>query len=165
MAIVIRSANLFWAKLDANAPVNPFNAAFPHWEVQIRTSSKDEAKTWKDHGMNVTPKDDDAGIFYQVNLKSKAFTNAGKPRKPVTVVDGELMPLDPTIIGNGSVGNVQLDSYEYTMNGNKGIGFSIKAIQVTKLIEFKSTGGLDFENEGVTEIVVPSDTNEDDSDW
>jgi hypothetical protein len=165
MSIIIRNADLFWAKLDPKAPVNPFNAPTPHWEIQIRTRSKDEAKTWKDHKLNVTPKEDEEGIFYQVNLKAKAKLRNGDDRRPPQVVDGQLMPLDGTTIGNGSIGNVQLDSYEYTMSGNTGIGFSIKAIQVTKLVEYKSNKGLGFDDEGVTEIVVPVDTDTDDDQW
>lgn len=162
-SIVIRSADLFWAKLDA--PVNPFNAPQPHWELQIRTSDKSEAKKWKDYGMTVTMKEDDNGSFYQVNLKRKAFTRNGDPRDPVKVVDGQLMPIDAEILGNGSVGNVQIDTYKYTMNGKDGIGFSLKAVQVTKLVEYKNGNSLSFEIEGETEVVVPTDTNTDDSDW
>ena len=164
-SLVIRSAELFWAKLDA--PVNPFNAAQPHWELQIRTREKSEAKKWKDQGMTVTLKEDkdDNGSYYQVNLKRKAFTRDGTARDPVKVVDGQLMPIEAGILGNGSVGNVQIDTYAYTMNGNEGIGFSLKAVQVTKLVEYKGGNGLSFEIEGETEVVVPTDTNTDDSDW
>ncbi len=162
-SIVIRNAELFWAKLDQ--PVNPFNAPQPHWELQIRTRDKAEAKKWKDQGMNANLKEDDGGTFYQVNLKRKAFTKNGDPRDPVKVVDGQLMPIDGAILGNGSVGHVQLDTYKYTMNGNDGIGFSIKAVQVTKLVEYKGGNGLDFEVEGETEVVIPTDTNSDDADW
>jgi len=162
-SIVIRSATFFWAKLDQ--PVNPFNAPQPHWELQIRTRDKAEAKKWKDHGMNATLKEDNDGTFYQVNLKRKAFTKNGDPRDPVKVVDGQLMPVDGAILGNGSEGHVQIDTYSYTMNGVDGIGFSIKAIQVTKLVEYKGGNTLDFEIEGETEVVVPADTNTDDSDW
>jgi len=162
-SIVIRNAELFWAKLDQ--PVNPFNAPQPHWELQIRTRDKAEAKVWRDtHKLNANLKEDNEGSFYQVNLKRKAFTRDGEPRDPVKVVDAQLMPLDGGIVGNGSVGNVQLDTYGYTMNGKDGIGFSIKALQVTKLVEYKGNS-LAFEAEGETEIVVPTDTNSDDSEW
>jgi len=162
-SIVIRNAELFWAKLDQ--PVNPFNAAQPHWELQIRTRDKAEAKVWRDtHKLNATMKEDDEGSFYQVNLKRKAFTKDGESRDPVKVVDAQLMPLEGASVGNGSIGNVQLDTYEYTMNGQRGIGFSLKAVQVLKLVEYKGNG-LAFEAEGETEIVVPTDTNSDDSEW
>ena len=165
MSIVIRNAELFWAKLDPDAPVNPFNAAYPHWEIQIRTRNKSEAKDWKDQELKVTPKEDTDGILYQVNLKAKAFMRDGTPRKPPKIVDGQLMPLDGTTIGNGSIGNVQLDTYEYTLNGKTGTGFSIKGIQVTKLVEYKGGSGLEFEDEGATEISIPVDTNPEDEQW
>lgn len=162
-SIVIRNAELFWAKLDQ--PVNPFNAPQPHWELQIRTRDKAEAKKWKDYGMTASLKEDDSGTFYQVNLKRKAFTKNGDPRDPVKVVDAQLMPIDGAILGNGSSGNVQIDTYNYTMNGKDGIGFSLKAVQVTRLVEYKGGNGLDFEAEGETVVVVPTDTGSDDSDW
>ncbi len=163
-SIVIRNAELFWAKLDQ--PVNPFNAPQPHWELQIRTRDKAEAKVWRDtHGMNATLKEDNEGSFYQVNLKRKAFSRDGDPRDPVKVVDAQLMPLDGAILGNGSIGNVQVDTYTYKMNGQEGTGFSLKAVQVTRLVEYKGGNGLAFEAEGETEIVVPVDTATDDSEW
>ena len=161
--IVIRDAELFWAKLDS--PVNPFNAEYPHWEIQIRTRDKDQSKEWKNHGLHVTLKEDDDGTFYQVNLKRKAFTKDGKERPPVQVVDMQLMPVDRSIVGNGSVGNVQLDTYEYTMNGKTGTGFSIKAIQIKRLVEYKANSGLAFDTDGQTEIVVPDAVEEDSADW
>jgi len=162
-SIVIRNAEFFWAKLDQ--PVNPFNAPYPHWELQIRTRDKDEAKSWKTYGMTVTLKEDDSGTFYQVNLKRKAFSAKGDPRDPVKVVDGQLMPVDVAILGNGSVGHVQIDTYEYTMNGKEGTGFSLRAVQVLKLVEYKGAQAMGFEIEGETEIVVPTDTNSDDNEW
>ena len=155
MSQVIRDAALFWAKLDPEAPVNPFNEAYPHWEVQIRTTSKSVADEWKAKDLTVKKQDDDNGSFYRVNLKAKAFNRDGKARKPVVVVDGEMMPLDGKIIGNGSIGNVQVDQYEYTMNGKTDIGTAIRAIQVTELVEYKA-GGLAFENEGATKVVAPT---------
>jgi hypothetical protein len=161
--IVIKGAELWWAKLDN--PVNPFNEQYPHWEVQIRTRDKDESKEWKDQGLHVTLKEDDDGTFYQCNLKRKAFTKDGKERPPVQVVDMQLMPVDRAIVGNGSVGNVQLDTYEYTQNGQKKTGFGIRAIQVERLVEYKGGPGLAFEAGGQTEIVVPEKVEEDSSDW
>jgi hypothetical protein len=163
-SIVIRNAELFWAKLDQ--PVNPFNAPQPHWELQIRTRDKAEAKVWKEtNKMNATLKEDSEGTYYQVNLKRKAFTRDGDPRDPVKVVDAQLMPIDGGILGNGSVGNVQIETYPYKMNGKEGIGFSIKAVQVLKLVEYKGGNSLAFDIEGETEIVVPTDTSNDDTDW
>ena len=162
-SIVIRDAEFFWAKLDQ--PVNPFNAEYPHWELQIRTRDKESAQQWKGHGMHVTLKEDDDGTFYQVNLKRKAFTRQGDPRDPVKVVDAQLMPVEAGALGNGSRGHVQIDTYSYNMNGKEGTGFSLRAVQVTKLVEYKGGNGMQFEVEGETEIVVPTDTNSDDSEW
>jgi len=163
MSFVIRDAELFWAKLVT--PVNPFNADIPHWEIQIRTRDKKESAEWKKHGLHVTMKEDNDGSFYQVNLKRKSETRKGDKRDPIRVVDASLAPLDASIIGNGSVGHVQIDSYEYEMNGKKGVGFSPRALQVIKLVQYTGAQSA-FEVEGETEVVVPTDTDEsDDSQW
>lgn len=150
---VLKNVELHWPKLDPKNPVSPFGQ--PIWELQIRTRDKSIGKGWKDIGCNVKTADDDEGIYYFVNLKRKAiYEKTGQPAQPVTVVDGNVMPLDPTSIGNGSVGNVQLFTKPYEFGGKSGIKIELKAVQVTKLVEFKATGGgLGFEAVGDTEVV------------
>jgi len=161
--IVIRNTELFWAKLDT--PVDPFDNG-PRWEIQIRTRDKEVRSEWEGHGFKVTLKEDDNGSYYQVNLNRKAFTKKGDQRDPIKCVDAQLMPLEGATIGNGSIGNVQIETYDWEFKGKTGTGFSVKAIQVTKLVEFKrSGGGIEFEIEGETEIVVPTDSSDDDNEW
>lgn len=162
---VLKNVELRWAKLDPKNPVSPFGE--PVWEVQAVTRSKDDAKAWKDAGINVKTSDDDSGIFYFANLKRKAiYGKTGEAAKPVVVVDGSLMPIDASSIGNGSVGNVQLFTKPYEFAGRSGVKVELKAIQVTKLVEYKpSGGGLAFEAVGETEVVTPeakSDASSDD---
>lgn len=153
---VLKNVELFWGKLDPKNPVSPFGE--PVWEQQIRTRNKDQAKEWKEANLNVKTNEDDEGIYYSVNLKKRAvFGKTGEPTKPVPVVDGQLMPLDPTTVGNGSVGNVQLVQKPYDVGGRKGISTELKAIQVVKLVEYQGSanGGLAFEAIGETETVAP----------
>jgi len=111
---VLQNVELFWPKLDPKSPVTPFGT--PVWELQVRSRDKAIAAEWKKIGCNVKTTDDDEGIYYFINLKRKAiYEKTGEPATPVIVVDGDVMPIDPTSIGNGSVGNVQLFTkpYEY----------------------------------------------------
>ncbi len=47
------------------------------------------------------------------------------------------------LIGNGSLVNVAFDTYDYNVGGNKGVGSSLKAVQVTKLVEYSPSENLD----------------------
>lgn len=163
---VLKDVELHWCKLDPKKPVSPFGT--PVWEAQVRTRDKEIAKQWKGESLNVKTSDDNEGIYYFVNLKRKAiYEKTGDPATPVVVVDGQLMPLDGSTIGNGSVGNVQLFTKPYEFGGRSGVKVELKAIQVTKLVEYKAEGGgLAFEAVGETETVVPpaSDAGDDSSD-
>ena len=142
---VLKNAELFWAKLDPAKPVEPFGNL--QWEIQVRTRDMDEAKRWKNElNLNVKKDSDDDGTLYRANLKKKAVNQKGEPLPPVTVVDAQMQPLDGTIIGNGSVGNVQIRQREYDVAGNTGVSTQLFAVQVTQLKEFKAAAAtLEFD--------------------
>ena len=155
---VLKDVELHWCKLDPKAPVSPFGT--PVWEAQVRTRDKKQSAEWKKEGVNVKTGDDDNGVYYYANLKRKAiYEKTGDSAQPVVVVDGKLMPIDATSVGNGSVGNVQLFTKPYEFAGRKGIKVELKAIQVTKLVEYKAQGGngLAFDDEGDTEVISTGD--------
>ena len=164
-SVVLKNAELLWAKLDEKNPASPFGT--PIWEVQVRTRDKAQAEAWKKEGVNMKPGDDDEGIYYYANVKKKAiFEKTGDPARPVVVVDGQLMPLDGTTIGNGSIGNVQVLTRPYDVAGKKGISVQLKAIQVSRLVEYSGGGaGLAFEALGETEIAPPATDGGADSLW
>ena len=165
--VVVKGAELWWAKLNADKPVSPFGT--PIWELQLRTRDKAEMKKWKDEGLNVKTEDDDEGIYYRAQVKRKAiFEKTGEKMQPVVVVDAKLMPLEADTLGNGSVGNVQLRTRPYEVGGRKGISVELKAVQVTKLVERSGGGGnglafeaLDVDTE-VSEAPASSDASSED---
>lgn len=139
----IDNVELNWAKLDK--PVSPFGTL--QWELQVATTDKAKADELASNHFNVKEKDG----MYTIALKRKAIKADGTENKPVTVVDGNLQPLDASKIGNGSVGNVIVYQYSYDMMGRKGIGSSLSGVQVTDLKEynpsasgFEAVGGGDF---------------------
>ena len=148
---VLKNCELYWLKLDPKNPVSPFGE--PVWETQIRTSNEDQAKSWEEKNLAVKKSKGDDRYWF-VNLKRKAvYEKTGDAAQPVVVVDGELMPIDSTSVGNGSIGNVQLFQKNWEMNGRKGVKSELKAIQVTKLVVYKAQGGLAFEATGKTEVI------------
>ena len=133
----IENVELNWARLDT--PVNPFGQE--QYELQIATTDKKQVKLLKDNFFNVKEKD---GKFV-VNLKRRANKTDGTPNGKVRVVDANLAPIENTrSLGNGSVGNVIVWQYPYEAMGRKGVAGSLTAVQVTKLVEYKSDNTTDF---------------------
>jgi len=133
---VLKNVELWFAKLDPKKPNAMFDQNNPTWEVQIRTRNKAQAKQWKDMDINVKTDDDDDGVFYKASLKKKTLKRDGNPQNPVNLVGGDLSPIDPNTLGNGSIGNVRIYQYEYNVGGRKGIASMLMAVQVTTLREY-----------------------------
>ena len=135
---LISNVELNWAKLDQ--PVSPFGAA--QWELQIATTDKAVAEDMKANHLKVKEVD---GKFV-ANLKRKAVKADGSAMDPVRVVDANKAPItDRRSIGNGSIGNVIVWQAPFEYAGRSGISSSLTAVQITKLEEYKSTGGVDFD--------------------
>jgi len=153
--ILINNATIFFAKLIPEAPSAAFNADNPTWEVQIRTRDKAQAKQWKDMNLRVQTKDDDEGIFYAANLKKKSKKRDGTDMQPVNVVAGDLSPIDPRKIGNGSVANLSVYQYQYNVNGSEGIASMLMGVQITELNEYTpkpKSGGFTLTNFKVNRV-------------
>jgi hypothetical protein len=161
---IIANAELFFAKLDPARPNASFNKENPTWEVQIRTRDKKVAKGWKDMNLRVQPKEDDEGLYYAANLKKKSMKRDGSPMAPVNVVAGDLSPVDPKTIGNGSVGNLSVYQYDYNVNGSSGIASMLMGVQITTLNEYTprpNQGGFEITDFKVNKV---SDNQEVDDD-
>ena len=142
MSNVIKDVELFWVKLDPQNPVDPFSSGNLVWEIQMRTEDKKIAGAWKKRGLPVRELEDDN--IYVCNVKKLAKNSKGDDLTPPRVVDGKLNAIDPTIIGNGSIANVQVSPREWAMGGKTGVVFDLMAVQVTKLLEY-SGSNLEFD--------------------
>ena len=146
---LVSDVELNWARLDT--PVSPFGT--PQWELQIATTDSAQADVLKANHMNVKEKD---GKFV-VSLKRKAVKADGSPMEPVRVVDANKATIEArSKIGNGSRGNVIVWQAPYETMGRSGISNSLTAVQVTDMVEFIASGGVDFDivagsEEGPTE--------------
>ncbi|MAZ71628.1 MAG: hypothetical protein CMC70_00640 [Flavobacteriaceae bacterium] len=90
----------------------------------------------------VKNKDDERNDF--ITIKRKYTRKDGTKNSSPRVVDAKKNPISPDIlIGNGSSVNVLFDTYDYNVAGNKGVGMSLKAVQVTKLLEYSPDGNID----------------------
>jgi len=135
----IENVELNWAKLDPSNPTEAFGNI--QWELQIATDDAALAEDMRNHHLNVKEKDGK----YVVQLKRKATKKDNTPSRPVVVVGADTSPLDPTIIGNGSRGNVVVYQYNYDVGGRKGIGSLLSAVQVVDLVRYNPTASTGFE--------------------
>ena len=150
--MILRNCEIFFPKLDR--PNAKFNRANPTWELQIRTQDKAQKKEWENAGLNVKTIDPDEGsVFYRCNLRKRSIKANGEEAAPPQVVDGSLNPIDPTSIGNGSIGNIKLYQYEYTdaVRGKK-VASVLMGVQITKHVKYTPPPFEDFE-ETDTEVV------------
>jgi len=157
---ILKDCELYYAWLTPEYPNKRYNKENPTWEVQLRTTDKNKRKEWEAQNLvikAIVP--DDEPPFFRVNLKKRSlkktdellkdeegkniFDDKGNPKyvmeeaDPPEVLDAQLNPLNPSIIGNGSIGDVKVYQYEYPGPGNtKRIGSVLMGIRVTKLIEY-----------------------------
>lgn len=134
---LVANVELNWARLDK--PVNPFGTE--QYELQIATTDKAVADEWTNNHLTVKEKD---GKF-TVSLKRKAKKADGSDMGAPRVVDAGKAPMEANGIGNGSTGNVIVRQYNYEAMGRKGVATMLEAVQVTNLVKFESTGGVDFD--------------------
>ena len=140
--VLLTNVTLNWARLDTPAQ-NPFGGE-PSWEVQVVFDSKEAAEAAKADGLNIKEKD---GQFV-ASLRRKSVTKDGSPMEPVRVVDAAKAPIEAEgrrKIGNGSKGNVIVWCAPYEYAGRKGITSSLTAVQVTDLVEYSGSSGVDFD--------------------
>lgn len=144
---ILKNCELWFAKLDPKRPNRKFNPENPTWEIQLRTKSKETKKEWETLGLNVKAVVPDEGDpYFRVNLNKKSLNKEGEPANPVKVVDAKLKEIDPTTIGNGSIGNVRIYQYEYTKKtGGTGIVSTVMAVQVTKHVVYTPKPSEDFD--------------------
>lgn len=132
--IIIKNAQFHWVKLSK--PASPFGT--PIWEMSLHLDKKDPQITKLEMDGLTFKEDKEKGTLY-TNLKRKAEKADGTPNTPVTVVDTNKKAVDPASIGNGSTGKVKLFKYGWEHNKKKGTSFTLMAVLVEDLIEFKGT--------------------------
>jgi hypothetical protein len=132
--MILENVEVYFPRLIAGKPNAKFNKENPTWEIQGRTRDKNVKKKWEELGLRTKVMEDDQGVFYRINLKKKSRKANGDPALPVEVVDSHLKAFDPARIGNGTICNLMINSYEY---GNEGqIAYRLDGVQVVHLIEY-----------------------------
>lgn len=160
---IIKDCEIWFAKLDPKRPNSKFNNSNPTWECQIRTYLKEIKKEWEALNLIVKAIVPDTGEpYFRVNLRKKSIKRDMTPASPISVINGNLDPIDPNSIGHGSIGNVRIFQYEYDkMDKTKGIVSVLMGVQITKHIVYKpKSRGDEFEHTQ-TETIEPPEEIED----
>ena len=141
--IILNGVRLFWVKCDPENPADAYEADKPkRWEAQLRIALDDKKNIdiIKGAGLNLKPATDETdGMHGRLQVYKPIVNRAGESLQPVRVVTGRNEPLDPNIIGNGSIGNVRLHVYPFEVRNSKGkvtrqgVSCMLMAIQVTML--------------------------------
>ena len=152
--MLLNNVSISWVKFDPMNADQGFDKKSPQYSCTVKISDKVQAEEWKKAGINVKPVEENGTVVYSATLKKKIYLDAdGKnSTKPPAVVDKQLQPLLPSIIGNGSIGNAQVRLKPYEYMGKTGISVQLLALQVTELKEYAGGESLAFE-------AVDSDTD------
>jgi hypothetical protein len=158
---ILKEVEIHFCKLDPKRPNNKFNKKNPTWECQIRTADKVVKKSWEDLKLPVKAIVPDEGApYWRVNLRKKSVKEDGEPASFVNVVDGDMKPVDPNSIGNGSVANVRIFQYEYPKEGGGvGIASVLMGLQLTKHIVYHPKPRDDDFTQTTTEVVDNGETS------
>jgi hypothetical protein len=154
---ILNNCELWFVKCDPKRPCATFNTENPTWELQIRTTSKEQKKEWEALDLPVKAIVPDEGApYFRVNLRKKSLDKKGEPAQPVEVMNGKREPLDPNTVGNGSIANVRIFQYEYPKKTGGGVGIAsmVTGFQVTKHIVFHARPREEF-GDAETETIEP----------
>ena len=160
--MILRNVELHWAKLDpANVDMG-FDGTKPQWNTKVIIRDRDQKAEFIEMGLNPKTEDDESGVFYSIRVMKNAVQKNGKPASPVVVVGPDKTPIaDVNSIGNGTLANVKLRTFEWTFNGKSGIGNRLEAIQIVKLVEYAGKGVADEDDFDLLEVPTATEGFED----
>ena len=142
---ILRNCEIWFPKLDPERPNARHNKDNPTWELQMRTTDKDQKKEWNDHGIKTTAvredKDDEESpvLYYRANVRRKTIKANGDKSDPVSVINGKMEAVDPTTIGNGSIANLRIFNYDWTNEEKQQSGTAavLMGVQLLKQIPYE----------------------------
>ena len=159
---MIKNAEAYYPKLETpqigKGTVNgrPFTTPL-QFEIQLRAKDEATLQLWKDNYLPVRAnKEGVETLTIRRRALKKDGSDNGKPR----VVGNDKQPIDAKTIGNGSTVNVIVWQAPYGDN-NESVSNSLTAVQVTELVEYNGSDGVDFDILGDTSPTVAGVKDED----
>ena len=149
VSTIIKNVQFNWVHLDK--AVSPFGTEV--YDIRVDVPKKRESELAAYGIPKPVLKDGKPTGFVSINLKKKAILRDGTPAKKVRCVGQDKnVDINPGIVGNGSTGNVMVISKPFEIKGpngkvtKSGTSHMLLAIQVMNLVEYKRTGGIDFDS-------------------
>ena len=127
----------FWAALQT--PNTTFD---PCWQIDVALD-KANKKLVEAAGLTIKNKGDDRGDF--VSIKRKVARKDGKENQAPAVIDDKLRPFTD-LIGNGSLVNVKVNTFDWEFKGKSGVGADLIKVQVVEHVSYAgATDDEDFQ--------------------
>jgi hypothetical protein len=154
---IIKNVTFSWVKLSE--PIDNYSGDKKIYDVQVSVPA---ARAKELEIFKKTRPMGDKGMV-GINLTKNAFKKDGSDAMKVRCVDANKSPLDPKIVGNGSIGNAIVMQSPYEIKNPKtgkvtksGISTMLIAIQITKLIKYEPKSSMDFDDE-IGEVATDDD--------
>ena len=139
----IMNAEVRWVKCDPKNPVRNYNEDGYEWSLMLLTNDPATAKSWADeHHLTVKrkkPKEgekatgDEPFVTYLRKLAYRDDEGKDACRPAPSCVAADLSPLNPNIVGNGSLANIQVRYREWSYKKKSGVTADLIGIQVIDL--------------------------------
>ena len=144
---LLKNKKAMWSKLGT--PEKKYGSDDTQWSIDL-VLSDDESRKWVRAGLAQKERFMDVDGVEVPVIKLKKDTHwkkSGEAKTPVKVVDAYGQDVDPRLIGNGSIVNVQYSTRDWEFQGRKGKSAELVAVQVIELVQFsgKSSAGDEFE--------------------
>jgi hypothetical protein len=141
---VLANCELHYLRCDPKYPNKKYSSEGV-WEVQVRTYSKPESKSWEELGLKVKAVIPDEGpVYFQSSVRRNCFKKDKTPNAAPKVTDGNMEQINPNTVMNGSVGNVRIFSKSYTKDNVQKFSVTLMEIQVTTWLKGTNERKNDF---------------------
>jgi hypothetical protein len=134
--VELLGVKLMWASLAAPNQRNDN----PKFEVELQSLSKDNIALLKQLDPPFVPNDGKKRTDRKgESLEHKGFYCTPRSNRPVPVYDSvpkKMQIEEVKTIGNESIGNVTVHSFNYSVSGNKGVALGLDSVQICKMKVF-----------------------------
>lgn len=165
--MIFKNCEIYFLKADPERPVvlntNEDGSKRTGWEVELRTTDKAVAAKWRKEyrggklvkAVREDKDDDESPIkFYRWKLRRNAFKANGDASNPIEVVRGDTgEPMDPRIIGNGSVADVRVYQRDYDTEAGPAVAHYLMGLSLRKLVKYTPKPKEEFETVERMEVV------------
>lgn len=148
---LLTKVELKWCKCGSNAGTK-YMSEEKEWSVDALCTKKQSADWVKNLHAQKERTDKDSGKPL-IKLNKACVKKDGKPAQPIKCIDRFGKDVDPLVIGNGSIANIQYMEVPYEVAGSKGVKAILTAIQVMDLKEY-SPNNSEFSIEEVAEVTL-----------